>query len=200
MGTKHNKFREVSSSITNPNGCQTNRRTLLKGSLIGTSAIAASTSEWVKPLVNAVVLPAHAQTSTPLASTYFGVGSLTGGRSFAEQSLLDLFIVSANAQSSGVAWHMSAEATSGGNYTVCMIFELSDGAVVICGPLNTDGREGVLELTENNCSAGASAMNARIVTIEANKLVIELNYFGADLLEFEIADGEPNLPQIACAE
>lgn len=54
------------------------RRKLLKGSTAAAGVIAASQTDWAKPVINSIVLPAHAQTS---AQTIAEIAQATGALS-----------------------------------------------------------------------------------------------------------------------
>ena len=62
---------------------ESNRKTIERRKLLGLAGVAggvALSGTWSKPLVNAVVLPAHAQTSMCMADTFIG-GPLLGNAS-----------------------------------------------------------------------------------------------------------------------
>ena len=60
---------------------QNSRRKILKQTLAGGAVISAgvASSKWSKPVVDSVVLPAHAQTSTPGGGTGGGTTASPGG-------------------------------------------------------------------------------------------------------------------------
>lgn len=100
-----NKTEKTSNkSTTASNEDQINtRRKALKSMLAASGVVAGSqalSSEWTRPLVESVVLPAHAQTSNT-ASTYdsglVGVGLLSNQPWYAKTNLLDSLISPAQA-------------------------------------------------------------------------------------------------------
>ena len=76
-----------------------NRRNAVKNILAGSTlaAGAATSSVWVKPVVDAVVTPAHAQTSTVFIVSGNAVVTVTKAGFAPSRSVLDMFIDSAHA-------------------------------------------------------------------------------------------------------
>jgi len=84
------------------------RRRLIKSMAIGGGAVAVTRmpTEWSRPVVETVVLPAHAQTTTPRTTTMFGSNDIVLGmndgeesrfRHFAFAPLLDRWVEQAHA-------------------------------------------------------------------------------------------------------
>ena len=88
-----------SNDTNKGDAASTQRRKAVKNILAGSGVVAgaaATSNQWVKPAVNAVVTPAHAQTSGPI--TLNGNAALSGGPVMGAGSginVLDLFIDSA---------------------------------------------------------------------------------------------------------
>ncbi len=69
------------------------RRKLIKSAAIGTGALGAASvapSNWVKPVINSVAIPAHAQTTDDSASG--GGGNTTPAPSTTQKKLIDTSI------------------------------------------------------------------------------------------------------------
>lgn len=118
------------------------RRKALKSMLAASGVVAGSqalSSEWTRPLVESVVLPAHAQTSDT-ASTYdsglVGVGLLSTHPWYAKSNLLDSLISPAQAGSYSIGVRNSTcgsgqdIATDGGGYRV--MFKVDGSNVDVC--------------------------------------------------------------------
>ena len=71
----------------NNDSLQRARRTLLKKSIVGAGVMALLPERWTRPVVQSVVLPAHAQaTQTPIAFTQSGITFVLQG------SMLDMLV------------------------------------------------------------------------------------------------------------
>ena len=104
-----------------------NRRKLL-GSLAVVGGVSAMPTNWVKPVINSVFLPAHAQTSeTPaltLSATSFDVSTLQG---ISDLDFVSTVISSAPAIASGGFFDLNATDLGGGDVALLIDFTDSDG-------------------------------------------------------------------------
>ncbi|MEO0369281.1 MAG: hypothetical protein AAF197_10925, partial [Pseudomonadota bacterium] len=94
---------DIKQQAESPDSRQVDRRRAVKNILAGSgvAAGAAASGNWVKPAVNAVITPAHAQTSnviTIIGNAAVGVPRVASApRNAHSESVLDMFINSANA-------------------------------------------------------------------------------------------------------
>jgi len=111
-----------------------NRRNAVKNILAGSTlaAGAATSSVWVKPVVDAVVTPAHAQTSTVFVVSGNAVVTVTKAGFAQSRSVLDMFIDSAHATAlpnfEGACVTMSGDTVTTFNFT--------DQGVTVSGAYN----------------------------------------------------------------
>ncbi len=173
------------------------RRAVLKGSLVGAGALTLSSGEWVKPVVNAVVLPVHAQTSAPFSVSYFGSGiALPIVRQSRRFSPLDLLIDSAVAQSIPTVT-LRVSVASAQTYEVCMYVGFEQ-PLIACGELNIDGSDGSLEKTQDNCLEDLSdTFTARIDAISDQNVSLFVNLNNG--LRATIGAGDGVIPDVVCA-
>ena len=106
MSNKDDKQKNI-TTVDDKGSASEARRKAVKNILAGSgiAATAATSGEWVKPAIDAVLTPAHAQTSTTV-QVLQGSASIstpkTGASRVATKSVLDLFMSSANATASAV--------------------------------------------------------------------------------------------------
>ena len=120
-----------------------NRRNAVKNILAGSTlaAGAATSSVWVKPVVDAVVTPAHAQTSTVFVVSGNAVVTVTKAGFAQSRSVLDMFIDSAHATAlpnfEGACVTMSGDTVTG-TLTVDFVF-FENKPLSITGRINASG-------------------------------------------------------------
>ncbi|GEM_PF-1910452 len=119
------------------------RRDAVKNILAGSTlaAGAATSSVWVKPVVDAVVTPAHAQTSTVFVVSGNAVVTVTKAGFAQSRSVLDMFIDSAHATAlpnfEGACVTMSGDTVTG-TLTVDFVF-FSGSPLSVTGAINPSG-------------------------------------------------------------
>jgi hypothetical protein len=143
----------VNTNQNNQNPKQPKRRSTLKSLLLGGGAVTLGSlpAQWVKPVVDTVALPAHAQTTTP-ARNGFTVPTVAQA-----PGLLDRLIPTAHAseafvpggflciERSGSGWEASYDVggptlTGSGEYGACVTLECGRLAVdLIVLQANEDG-------------------------------------------------------------
>ncbi|MEO0368510.1 MAG: hypothetical protein AAF197_06950 [Pseudomonadota bacterium] len=129
-------------------GTKSDRRRAVKNILAGSgvAAGAAASGNWVKPAVNAVITPAHAQTSnviTIVGNAAVGVPRVASAQGASENGgVLDMFINSANANTfhpslDGSCLTMSIDIV---NLTVSLLVEyLSQPSTTVTGTIDAMG-------------------------------------------------------------
>ncbi len=191
----------------------TRRRVLVGGSLTGAAA-----AIWHTPLINAIVLPAHAQTSTPVVTmTFFGAG-VAASPTTAVDSIVDALFPKAHAgdaaRTESVMASIVQNEIDGDEYTVSILVNLGGNLtrrfesieLTFSGVL-TLGAEGQLAVSEDPCDLEnqffedpVDALNVTLVSVNETQAVITL---GNNFIETEtvsISAGNGSLPSAMCTE
>jgi len=199
---KVSKSRSSSNSSSNTGLSSNKRRAAL--AVIGGSSVAV----WHKPLINSVILPAHAQTSNMVANSYFGTSlPLATLDSRSTSSPLDWLISSANAQvevepiSVNISALVSRVGTTGEIFDLSVLVEgvvnestEQFGSVLYTGQIS-NGTPGILNATDNPCEVSDITLAANIVSVSETELVI--NFPGEGTLT--IPEGTGTLSSTACS-
>lgn len=159
----------------------TTRRKALK-SLLATSGVVAGSqalsSQWSKPLIEAVILPAHAQTSGTSGTFTSGIinNPISSNRNwFRNSNLLDTLISPAHANHDDVAESVCGEEeTGGGSYQ--LLFNIQGSTVDICfsslGGHQECTKEGFTTIDGNNIADITFVVDASVDDIEDQEVVI----------------------------
>ena len=158
-------------AISEDNIQGTTRRKALK-SLLATSGVVAGSqalsSQWSKPLIEAVVLPAHAQTSGTSGTFTSGIinNPIASNRNwFRNSNLLDTLISPAHANHDDVAESVCGEnGNGGGSYQ--LLFNIQGSTVDICfsslGGFQECTKEGSTTIDGNNIADVTFVVDASI--------------------------------------
>ncbi len=193
----------------------------------GTAGTAAVLSIWSKPVINAVVTPAHAQTTVVTDSSddsgagsdqdFFATGASAtqisiGNDGGSSTTLLNMFIpkayavavISNNESVANLSFEAEAISDGNGSYAVKIAAEVVNRNERIANPVFEYGWSGTLNglnstttLTGTGCSDDE---DAKITSISGNTMTIEMGYF-ADTIELSLSDSSASLPSfpLACA-
>jgi hypothetical protein len=188
------------------------RRLLVGGSLTGVAV-----AMWHKPLINAIVLPAHAQTSTALtALTFFGGGAATPKG--ISRSILDLLIPEAHARSQPAVESVMASIVQnevdGTDFTVSILMDLGNSIsdkfektqLVYSGSL-TLGAAAKLAVSEDPCDLANTFLKGPVPPINltlnsVSEELAEISY-SSDLFvagDVSIPAGTGALPLAMCVD
>lgn len=175
------------------------RRRLLK-SIAGAGGVYAAgkmlPEQWTKPVVDAVSLPAHAQTSGP----FFGVIPLPPEEASAPAGLLDLIFPKAYAQEAGREAH------------ICVVPSGSDAMVdiVVLGFFTPSGTgvqfDGVVPVGgENSLSVvdtadGCEELKKADVSLRLDSLAKGALRIGIESFTFDLPPAECDLPDLGVCE
>jgi hypothetical protein len=188
------------------------RRLLVGGSLTGVAA-----AMWHKPLINAIVLPAHAQMSVPLtALTFFGGGAATPKG--VSSSILDLLIPEAHARSQPQVESVMASIVQneieGTDFTISVLMDLGNSVddrfektqLVYSGSL-TLGVAAMLAVSEDPCDLANTFLDGPVppLSLTLNSVSEELAEisFSSDLFvagDVSIPAGTGALPSAMCVD
>jgi hypothetical protein len=196
---KNTKYLDSKTELTTAN---TTRRKALTGIVL--SGAVAST--WHKPLISAVILPAHAQTSN-VSQDFFATTADANETNQNANILLEAFVPSAYALAPNYEEPLNelkfeAEAIDQGNAT----YEIKIAAekvsttekTTLTNPANyIFGWEGTVSgLNSNaNLTSTGCAQNetVRVTAVNSNALTLEMSYF-TKTIELELSDGSASLP------
>ncbi len=189
------------------------RRLLMGGSLTGVAAVM-----WHKPLINTIVLPAHAQTSVvATALTFFGGGTATPKG--VSSSLLNLLVPDAHATVRPVVETVMAfivqNEVEGTDYTVSVLIDLGKSysdkfektQLVFSGSL-TLGAAAMLAVSEDPCDlantvlGGSSVPPLSLTLNSVSEELAEISYSSElfDAGDVRIPAGSGALPMAMCVD
>ncbi|MBL4670830.1 MAG: hypothetical protein JKX81_01120 [Arenicella sp.] len=188
------------------------RRLLVGGSLTGVAV-----AMWHKPLISAIVLPAHAQTSTALtALTFFGGGAATPKG--VSRSILDLLITEAHARPQPAVKSVMASIVQnevdGTDFTVSVLMDLGNSIgdkfektqLVYSGSL-TLGVTAMLAVSEDPCDLANTFLDGPVppLSLTLNSVSEELAEisYSSDLFvagDVSIPAGTGALPLAMCVD
>jgi len=197
---------ELSSNDNSKQKIAAKRRAAL--GLMGGGVVAI----WQKPLINAVVLPAHAQTSVtatyfqPLEPYTFSSPALSSSNKKADRSsktLLDWLIPSAHAQVTfgpEAGLFISSVTTGTGigeNFEVSLLVGFQDnGYSLYEGRLNfADGWSGTLNAASDTCPGDPSSVDAAMQIVASNEVTISIPAIRG---VFTVEAGTGSLPAPGC--
>ena len=165
--------------------------------MVGTGLALGGTAVWNKPIINQIVLPAHAQTSTPLPTTFFGstISPLVNAHT-PRFSPIDLLVETAIAQQQDPSFACRAVQQSESTYQVTLI-GLNRTVVSRQGVLNIDGSQGQLFPQANSCEE-AVIIPASIMEVNNSALTLQFERAGdgAGLLTLVVPEGDGELPEL----
>ncbi|MGH1540253.1 MAG: hypothetical protein ACRBHB_07510 [Arenicella sp.] len=177
------------------------RRKILTGSAIaGVSAAAI----WHKPILQSVVLPAHAQTSVvspALPASFFGANVTAQVVDNHEPfSPLDLFIgpVHAGRPTRIPSFNLQATLVGTDSYAITLINQ--NLTTIRQGTLNVDGTPGLLTTTETcpQSEGGDFDIPATIQEVGDTMLLLQIQRQNGDFLNIEVTPGSGSLPALEC--
>lgn len=182
--------------------------------LTGLVATGAVLSVWHKPALHAVVLPAHAQTSTTdtdTAGTNFFATVAAASEVTASVKLLELMVQPAYALLStneeplnDLSFEAEAIFQGGDNYALKIAAEstATNGKTISSSNTFIFGWEGVISGLNANASLSGTGCaqneSGRITAIGSNALTLEMSYF-SKTISLELSDGSTSLPNFPLA-
>jgi len=180
-----------------------NRRRAVLGTATGAAA-----AVWHKPIINAIAIPAHAQTSVaavttvaPTTASFFGA-SVTAGGIVNNSSPLDFLI--APAMAGGNVYTVSATQTDteGKVFDIGVFEEFPYGGQegietvqVVYGDSVTMGETKILSVRENPCEVRLKDFNVEIVEVNADSIVLN---FPIREESVTVLEGNDTLPTAEC--
>ncbi|MEM7358854.1 MAG: hypothetical protein AAF431_07150 [Pseudomonadota bacterium] len=162
--------------MNNSNNVNLSRRKALLGTATGAAAVAA----WHKPLVNAVVLPAHAQMTTMNNLQFFGTNVGASPTTKNGSSPLDLIITPAVAG-------MMVEQT----YTIEVIQTDTEGQTFEIGVFEEMDRDGFggVDIAQVVYRGPVSVGETKILPVTENPCGIMLKDFNVEIAQVNIMEG-----------
>lgn len=192
---KNNKTKRAQSHITLDNS----KRKIVLGAAAGTAA-----AIWHKPLVEAVLLPAHAQTSDPVVSVFFAA-SATVVPVAKLDSPLDFLIPAAHATVAMTTYEYAASieqsAPNSDTYAITL-FErtLADsanaGEVLYSGNVNASAG-GNLSVVDDPCGLNPEALQINIVRISESEAELSIPNRSVQLI---VPAGQGTVPSPVCVD
>ncbi len=192
---KNNKTKRAQSHITLDNS----KRKIVLGAAAGTAA-----AIWHKPLVEAVLLPAHAQTSDPVVSVFFAA-SATVVPVAKLDSPLDFLIPAAHATVAMTTYEYAASieqsAPNSDTYAITL-FErtLADsanaGEVLYSGNVNASAG-GNLSVVDDPCGLNPGALQINIVRISKSEAELSIPNRSVQLI---VPAGQGTVPSPMCVD
>lgn len=185
-------------SIINADSTNTNsQRRLFVGALTGVAA-----AVWHKPVINAVILPSHAQTS---ATVEFFTGAGAVSPIAQSNSILESLISPAHAIAVQTESEYAVKVTQpsvGVNSYMIDIFErklegeTNVGEIVYSGSAATGG-SAKLNVSDNPCKLSDGSLAIELVSIDSNNAVINLTSRGGQIV---VPSGAGSLPMPMCVD
>ncbi|MEO0397773.1 MAG: twin-arginine translocation signal domain-containing protein [Cyanobacteria bacterium P01_A01_bin.137] len=117
------------------NKAKVSRRSMLKGAT--TASAVAATAIWTKPVVNAVILPVHAQTSSPVFSAGTYDFAFPGGGTSNTENCEAGSVNAGRTLTAGVA-DFSADVSADGTFTASVLTDLI-GTTIVPNVVAADG-------------------------------------------------------------
>ncbi|MFW2440424.1 MAG: hypothetical protein ACN4GR_13770 [Arenicellales bacterium] len=188
------------------------RRKLLKSIAAGSGAVIAGKSlpeSWTRPVVDSVMLPAHAQTSPALPVSFFGASVIPATLASLDNqsSPFDSLVPTAHAQGGpGPNRRFAVQALLQGvdSYAVS-INNLAatiqgGGDVVRSGTLNIDGTPSTLTVTDNPCPvAGARDFtNSYIRSVGDTEIDVVITNVNGTEISLVVPVGGGSMPPLQC--
>lgn len=171
--------------------------------ILGAAGSATALSVWKTPIINAVITPAHAQTSDPTPNrVFFGANVVPGGIASVNLSPLDFIIPVANAGTDVQIRQYTVSIEENGDDLMVDLFEVlqvrgfDQAEILYSGVLSTISG-GSLGVADNPCMLEASSIDATIASVTDTEVVINLTGRGESLT---VPAGNGSVPTPMCVD
>ena len=169
-----NKSADVNSTGIKSAGIKSAAKKIDRRSLFTIAGVGFASGVWYKPIINTVVLPAHAQT-TGLPNNFFGT-DLVLTELITQNSLLDMIVPTAQA---GAAMDpetvdVAASKVDEMNYNIEVIFD-NNTNIKYAGQLTIGAESSKLPISQDPCNIDSGSASGKIVSVSQDMLVLEFD-------------------------